>query len=42
LHRIGQPEDVAQVALFLADGSRAVTGAHLLMDGGLTVGRDKK
>jgi NAD(P)-dependent dehydrogenase (short-subunit alcohol dehydrogenase family) len=42
LRRVAKPEDVAQVALFLADGSRAVSGMHLLMDGGLTVGRDKK
>jgi 3-oxoacyl-[acyl-carrier protein] reductase len=41
LCRVAQPEDIAQAALFLAEG-KSVTGTHLLIDGGLTVGRDKK
>lgn len=40
--RIGQPEDVAQVALFLAsDESRFVTGAAYNVDGGWTAGMTK-
>jgi NAD(P)-dependent dehydrogenase (short-subunit alcohol dehydrogenase family) len=36
---VGQPEDVARVALFLAsDDARYITGAHIVVDGGLTVG----
>lgn len=39
LNHAGQPEDVAEVVLFLAsDAARFVTGAHLLVDGGLQVG----
>jgi 3alpha(or 20beta)-hydroxysteroid dehydrogenase len=40
--RIGQPEDVAEVALFLAsDASRFVTGAAYTVDGGWTAGMTK-
>jgi 3-oxoacyl-[acyl-carrier protein] reductase len=36
--RYGQPEDVAEVALFLAsDGARFMHGAAVMVDGGLTV-----
>ena len=39
LRRIGEPEDIAGVALFLAsDASRHMTGQALLVDGGATVG----
>lgn len=42
LGRIGQPEDVAEVALFLAsDESRFVTGAAYNVDGGWTAGMTK-
>ena len=42
LGRIGQPEDVAEVAVFLAsDESRFVTGAALIVDGGWTSGMTK-
>jgi NAD(P)-dependent dehydrogenase (short-subunit alcohol dehydrogenase family) len=38
LHRLGTPEEVADVTLFLAsDGSRYVTGQELVVDGGLTI-----
>jgi meso-butanediol dehydrogenase/(S,S)-butanediol dehydrogenase/diacetyl reductase len=37
LGRIGQPEDVARLALFLAsDESSYITGAEIVIDGGLT------
>jgi NAD(P)-dependent dehydrogenase (short-subunit alcohol dehydrogenase family) len=37
--RAGQPEDIAQAALFLAsDGSSFVTGLNVVVDGGLTLG----
>jgi len=36
LRRVGTPEDIAQVAVFLAsDESAYITGAALLVDGGL-------
>jgi NAD(P)-dependent dehydrogenase (short-subunit alcohol dehydrogenase family) len=39
LRRIGEPEDVADAALFLAsDDSRWITGVTLPVDGGLTAG----
>ncbi len=35
----GMPEDIAQAALYLAsDASAFVTGTHLVVDGGITVG----
>ena len=38
LRRIGAPEDVADVVVFLAsDAARYVTGQELLVDGGLTI-----
>lgn len=37
LGRMGEPEDIAPVAVFLAsDGARFVTGACYAVDGGLT------
>jgi NAD(P)-dependent dehydrogenase (short-subunit alcohol dehydrogenase family) len=37
LGRIGQPEDIAKVALFLAsDESEWISGANIVVDGGLT------
>jgi meso-butanediol dehydrogenase / (S,S)-butanediol dehydrogenase / diacetyl reductase len=37
LGRVGQPEDVARLALFLAsDESEWISGAHIVVDGGLT------
>lgn len=39
LRRIGQPEDIAEVILFLAsDAARYITGQVILVDGGLTLG----
>ena len=38
--RMGEPEDVASVALFLAsDDSAWMTGTHQVIDGGLTIGK---
>jgi NAD(P)-dependent dehydrogenase (short-subunit alcohol dehydrogenase family) len=36
LHRIAQPEEIAQAILFLSDGNRAsfITGQALVVDGG--------
>jgi enoyl-[acyl-carrier-protein] reductase (NADH) len=35
----GLPEDIARAALYLAsDDSAFVTGTHLVVDGGITVG----
>ena len=40
LQRIGEPEDIADVALFLAShGARYMTGQVITVDGGLVVGR---
>jgi NAD(P)-dependent dehydrogenase (short-subunit alcohol dehydrogenase family) len=40
LGRVGQPEDVARAALFLASDDAAwITGATLNVDGGLMAGR---
>jgi NAD(P)-dependent dehydrogenase (short-subunit alcohol dehydrogenase family) len=37
--KAGMPEDIAQAALYLAsDASAFVTGTHLVVDGGITVG----
>ncbi|HEX7439747.1 MAG TPA: SDR family NAD(P)-dependent oxidoreductase [Caldimonas sp.] len=39
MHRVGMPEDVAGAALFLASpASRFVTGAEIVIDGGVSVG----
>ena len=38
LGRVGQPEEMAQVALFLcSDGASFITGAAIVADGGLTI-----
>jgi NAD(P)-dependent dehydrogenase (short-subunit alcohol dehydrogenase family) len=38
LGRIGVPEDISNVVLFLAsNGARYITGQELIVDGGLTV-----
>jgi len=38
LRRLGTPQDIAEVIAFLAsDGARYVNGAHLVVDGGMTV-----
>jgi NAD(P)-dependent dehydrogenase (short-subunit alcohol dehydrogenase family) len=40
LRGVATPEDIAQVALFLAsDTSRFVTAHDLVVDGGITAGR---
>ncbi len=39
VHKPGLPEDIASVALFLASSESAfITGTHLVVDGGITVG----
>lgn len=39
LHRVGEPDEVAALAAYLAaDESRNTTGANLVMDGGLSAG----
>lgn len=39
LRRTGLPEDVARACLFLSsDDSRFITGTHIVVDGGITVG----
>jgi len=41
LRRAGLPEDIANMALFLAsDESEWITGVAMVVDGGLTAGRD--
>ena len=38
LHRMGQPEEIAKLAVFLAsDASAYITGATMTIDGGLSV-----
>lgn len=38
--RVGEPEDIAEVSVFLAsEGARYITGQVLVVDGGLLVGR---
>jgi len=38
--RVGEPEDIADVALFLAsNAARYMTGQMVVVDGGLLVGR---
>ena len=42
LKRIGEPEDVAEMALFLAsDRARQITGGVFVVDGGITAGRPR-
>jgi NAD(P)-dependent dehydrogenase (short-subunit alcohol dehydrogenase family) len=37
--RAGEPQDIAEAALYLAsDAARFVTGSHLTVDGGITIG----
>jgi NAD(P)-dependent dehydrogenase (short-subunit alcohol dehydrogenase family) len=39
LQRAGVPQDIAEAALYLAsDAARFVTGTHLVVDGGITIG----
>jgi NAD(P)-dependent dehydrogenase (short-subunit alcohol dehydrogenase family) len=39
IKKAGLPEDIAAAALYLAsDESRFVTGTHLVVDGGITIG----
>ena len=37
LQRVGQPEDYAEVIVFLAAGARYVTGETLVVSGGLRI-----
>lgn len=38
LHRLGAPDDVAELALFLAgDQSKHITGQNFVLDGGITI-----
>jgi NAD(P)-dependent dehydrogenase (short-subunit alcohol dehydrogenase family) len=38
MHRIGNPEEITKVALFLAsDGASYITGTTIYADGGLTL-----
>jgi glucose 1-dehydrogenase len=38
MHRIGQPEEIAKVALFLASSDASyITGTTIYADGGLTL-----
>jgi hypothetical protein len=40
MHRMGEPDEIAQMALFLASGdSTWVTGTAQVVDGGLTLGK---
>lgn len=42
LNRVGEPEDVAEMAFFLAsDRARQITGAVFVVDGGITAGRTR-
>jgi NAD(P)-dependent dehydrogenase (short-subunit alcohol dehydrogenase family) len=42
LRRIGEPEDVAEMVLFLAsDRARQITGGVFVVDGGITAGRPR-
>jgi len=41
--RAGQPEDIAQAALFLAsDASSFITGQNIVVDGGMTIGMGRR
>jgi NAD(P)-dependent dehydrogenase (short-subunit alcohol dehydrogenase family) len=43
LGRIGEPEDVAELAVFLASSkARQITGAVFTIDGGVTAGRPRR